>query len=138
MERAAEVDRHHGRPGLRGILPGFYVRPGNAGIVDEDVDASERRHGLVARRLDLGEAGYVDGEGSDEPACLELGRRCLRKLAIAVPDRDGGPGVQQALRNRASDSLGTAGDSREFSREIDLVGQECLPVFESRKATEPT
>ena len=43
QERPVEIDAHHLRPGLRRIFGDRHVGPGDAGVVDQDVDAAERR-----------------------------------------------------------------------------------------------
>ena len=110
-ELAVEVDAHHLRPGLRRILPGRHVRPGDAGVVDQDVDAAERLHGGVARGFDLGELGDVDRDG-DRPCRACRARRAVfvGELAVAIPDRDRGAGLEQPRDDRPADALGAAGD----------------------------
>ena len=136
MERTVEVDRHDLRPGLRRIVPGLYVGTGNAGVIDQNIDAPERGLGGVSRALDLGKLGHVDRDRRDAVARLERVGGFLRELAVAVPDRDRRAGIEKPLDDCAPDALRPAGDDREPAGQIDLVGHAPLPAS-SRKPIEP-
>ena len=66
MEGAVEVDVDDPVPFLEFILIERSVLAGNARRIDEDIDAPERRLGLLHRRFDGGVAGDID---------LDRGRR---------------------------------------------------------------
>ena len=93
IELAVEIDAHHLVPGADRILPGRHVRPGDAGVVDQDVDAAERLHGGVARGFDLGEprdvARHRRGLAADcasSPAACSASAPSRSQIATAAPD----------------------------------------------------
>ena len=109
-------------------------RPADAGVVDENVDAGERGQGRVARLLDAGIVGHIDGKRLDPAAALQLLHGLLAEPAVAIPDGDGGAGVEKALGDRTSDALGPAGDDREAAIEVDPVGHAGLRRAEAYSA----
>src|SRR6185503_7128983 len=124
VKRAVEIDRQHVAPGLQRIFPGRHVRPGDAGIVDQNVDAAERLAGVVARALDLGVVGHVDRKSRNLTSERTAG--LVRKRLVAVPDRDRRAGGEKALDDGAADALGAAGDHRVLARQIDRIRHETL------------
>src|SRR6187551_1861788 len=60
------------------------------------------------------------------------GRACKRD--VAIPERDPGTGGNEALRDRAADALGAAGDDGDAVCEVDLVGHFILHVTYTPRA----
>ena len=72
-EGAVEVDAHHLAPFLDLGLPGLGVDAGDAGVVDEDIDASEALDGGVAGLGDRGGLRHVAGDRVDRsPSALAV------------------------------------------------------------------
>src|SRR5258708_27281324 len=62
-EGPVEIDAQYLAPFVEVGLPYRLVNAGDAGIVDQNVDLTERLQRFVAGRLDGGEIGDVDLEG---------------------------------------------------------------------------
>ena len=118
-ERPVEIDAQHLAPFVEVGLPHRLVDAGDAGIVDEDVDLAERLQRRVARLLDRGEIGNVDLEGRDGAA--DFLRGLFRKRQVVIPDRDLRAGRNEALGDRAAETLRPAGDDGAAAVQIDLV-----------------
>ena len=85
-ERAVEVDAQHLAPFFVVRVPHRFVDACDAGIVDEDVDLSERLERDVARVFDGGQIRHVDLHGDD--ALTNLFRCSFREGDVVIPDRD--------------------------------------------------
>ena len=96
QERPVEIDAHHLRPCLRRIFGDRHVGPGDAGVVDQDVDAAERRDRGVARALDVRQRRHIDGERLDAAVAPQFVRGPLSQ----APRR--GPRSRPRRRNRAA------------------------------------
>ena len=105
-----------------GIVPRVDVGPRNAGIVDQNVDAAEKFQRRVARALDIRIIGDIDGDRLNAAALGQFRRGLLGQFKVAVPDRDGGAGIEKPFDDGAANALRAAGHGREFACEIDLVG----------------
>ena len=96
---------------------------GDAGIVDEDVDAFELGFRLLAERLDLVAVRQIGRE--QFYAVAEFGGQRLQLLdARAVQADDGALRVQHA-GDRLADAAGCAGDERLAAGQIEHV---CLLI----------
>jgi len=119
VERAGEVDVDDAAPFVELVFVERCVLAGDAGRVDEDVDAAEVAldgggglcHGLVV--------GDVDGDARNAGAELRfsLGEQSL----VHVPQADFGARLQQAVGDGKADPLRTAGDHGHAAAKIDLV-----------------
>src|SRR3984957_8723686 len=124
-EGAVEVDAQHLAPLLEVGLPDRLVDPGDAGIVDENLDLAEGFQGFFARFLNGGEVGYVNLDGGDARADF-LGR-LLGQWLVVIPDRDLGAGGDKALGERAPETLRSAGNDGAAAVQIDLVHGYYVP-----------
>ena len=78
----AEVSTAHATPSPN-------IRPGDAGVVDKDVDAAERLHSGVARSLDIGESRDIAHDRRGFAKTAQIASGLLGQRGIAIPDRDG-------------------------------------------------
>ena len=122
IELAVEIDPHDLGPRGRVIFPGLGVRTGDAGVVDQDVDAAKRVLCRIARLFHFGKAGHVAGDRAHLAAVAQFACGLFRQHAIAVPDRHRAPRIQKPLDDRPADALRPAGHHRIPSAEIDPVG----------------
>lgn len=85
MEHAVQIDIEDALPFLDGIVGDGGVHAGNAGVADQDVDAAQRRDGLLlgfGHRVIVGHVHrHADGVAG------KLLQRLLRHARIGVPDR---------------------------------------------------
>jgi hypothetical protein len=84
------------------------VGPGDAGVVDQDVEAPERRLRLFRGGLDVGQAGHIDGDRVRRP--LERAGRLAQGRFHPCPQADAGARGQQAFGDGQADAAGGAGD----------------------------
>ena len=116
-------------------------RAANTRIVHQDVDSPERRHGLVARPLDTSRVGDVDVERKNTLATIgQFLRRPCAARRVAIPDRDCGAGIEEALRDGATDPLCASGDDRKAAIQIDPVGHvrpPCRSILPQSRASAP-
>ena len=82
--------------------------PGDAGIVDEDVERAQRRLGLARQGLDLGTFSEVAGQHGAVPA--ELGRERVERLAAGAGDRHAGALRPERAGDGAAQAARGAGD----------------------------
>jgi len=87
----------------------------------------------VARALDVGVVGDVDGLHGDAAAALECVGGLLRQRRVAVPDHHRRPGVEEALDDGAADTLRAAGHRREAAGKVDFVGHFGPPGWKLAK-----
>lgn len=101
-----------------GVEVGGGTEPGNAGVVDEDVDLA----GLLGEASDCG--GIADVRG-DEARPSALGRDrvddVLSTLGIAPVDQDFGTVTGEPQRDRAADPGGRSGDERLLALEVVVI-----------------
>ena len=93
-----QVDLDDPPPLVDGILPGLVIRPGNARIGDEDVDAAERRGGRRRRRFDLRQVGDVHRLRQHTAARFELAGRFGAFIGVHVPEGHARAGHTRATR----------------------------------------
>jgi hypothetical protein len=89
------------------------VDPGGtaAGVVEQDVDAAERRAGLGEERLDVRWIGQVAGDGEQAGAeRFAGGDRRLQSLGATACDGDGVADAGQAQGGGFADAAATAGN----------------------------
>ena len=88
----------------------------HGGIVDEQAERPERRHGAADQRVGLGLAPEIGLEG-DRAAALghDLADQSVgRRRQLMVVDRDRPTVGREAARDGAADALGGAGDEGGF------------------------
>ena len=92
------------------------------GVVDEDVDASERLVRGLHHRLHRGVVGHVGGQRQHPPAALrgDLGGGRLQRLATARDDGDIGALEGQFARHGLADSTARAGHDRHLARQFQV------------------
>ena len=87
-----------------------------SGIVDQDIDPSERLDGRIDHVGDLDRRGHVGGMDQNlEFSCREIVGDRLRRLGILVVDDDRRAGFGEAARQRAADAATRAGDDRNLA-----------------------
>ena len=128
IERAGEVDADHLVPLLGRVLPGLGDRPGDAGVVDEDVDLAEGVKRLVAGALDGGIVGDVDGRPRSPCPGSAVPSPSSRRAPCRGPRwRRSAPPREQTLDHGAADALGAAGHDGGTAGEIVLHGHARPP-----------
>ena len=102
-EDAADVDREDAVPQLdRGLVE--HADPGDAGVVEQDVDPAEALDDVAGQRLGGVRVGHVDAEVGRDPAGLAISPDGLRGgRAIDVGDGDAGTFGGEEQRRRAAD-----------------------------------
>ncbi len=122
QEGALEVDVDHRVPvGLGDVEEVGGAE--DAGVVDQDVDPSERRERRRGRGLDLAAAGDV---AADRPGLgAELGGERLGRGGVDVPEREPGAARREQPRAGGADAVGGAGDDDDLAGEIECVSWPC-------------
>ena len=127
VERGVEVGVHGAMKGFeRLVLEGADLD--DAGVVDEDVEATEAGVGLVDEVLDLGEIGEVcrdeeDLVGGRDTAFLEESLLGVIELdGIAGGEHEAGSGPAEAAGEREAEAAGAAGDEDDVSGGVDVPG----------------
>src|SRR6266851_8771477 len=118
-EGSVEIDAQDLAPFLEVGFPYRLVDPGDAGVVDENVDLAEGLERGVARLFDRGEIRHVDLERGDAGADFLCG--LLGERLVMIPDRNLGAGGDKTLGDGAPKPLRAAGDDGAAAVEIDLV-----------------
>ena len=121
VEDAHQIHVDDAAPLVDRIFPQRMVGAGDAGVADQDVDATELAHSGCCRALDLGRVGDVDGDGVHASLGTERTRRRLEEVGVQVPQGDGCARREKALGDRAAETFCAAGDYGATSVEIDLV-----------------
>ena len=110
-EQARDVDAHHPLPGLPRI--GLQrLAPGEAGVVDENVQDIGARASLGRERCDAGFVRDRAAETLARPERGELVRRRLASLGLARGDQHPRPGAQERLRADPAEAGRPAGHQR--------------------------
>jgi hypothetical protein len=112
-EHAFYVDGLHPIPLGLGEFMGRLVRPGDAGVVDEDVQTSERGHGGGDRRRHVRFHRDVGVEVARVIA--EPRGQLLSRPVVQVDDGHPGTSFQQTAHASGADAYGSAGHQRHFS-----------------------
>ena len=107
---AEQIDLYHLQPSLQRILPQRMVRPRNARIVDQNVDAAQPRPRSLHGRTDSRRIGDVHGHSLHRAEGRQVVSRAGERLGGTIPQADGGARGGQASGNSASDALGGARD----------------------------
>ncbi len=102
-------------PFLDRIVPGRRIHAGDAGIVDEDVDAAEQLDSLVAGLFDSSKIGDIDGDRSDAAALGQFRGGLLAKSRSRSQIATEAPDSRKPLDDGAADALRATGDDREFA-----------------------
>ena len=117
-----QVDLDHAAERLVvGVLAGQAPQVGDAGVVDEDVDApvgGERGGHDRGDRLGVGDIGRVDADLATV-ALAQPGRVLLEQLGRAGGQRDVRAGPGQRVGEREPEAHGTTGDERHLSRQVE-------------------
>ena len=109
------------RQGVRRVFPKLGIGAGDAGIVDEDVDAAEGVIGFVPGGFNSGEVGEIDLNRDYLAGVREFLTGGLRQRLITVPKADLGARSQKSFSNGPAYPLGSARDHGAPAFEIDLV-----------------
>ena len=114
-ELAGEADVDAAPPVGRVDLLDAAGRPGDAGIVDQRVEAAELRRSLVEQAVDL---GLVRDIGLD-PAGMSgtRGRRRRAPSSATSQTKTRAPWRDQRVGDGAADAAGTGGDQDPLARE---------------------
>src|SRR6266404_4189359 len=118
-EGPVEIDAQDLAPFLEVGFPNRLVDAGDAGIIDENVDLSERFERCVSRLFNRGEIGDIDLERRDCVADFSSG--LVGERLVMIPDRDLCAGSNKALGDGPSKTLRSAGNDSAASVQIDLV-----------------
>jgi hypothetical protein len=95
------------------------ARDMRAGIAHHDIDAAERRDGVLDQRGDVGRLADIGNEASRVGGFQR--RHCVVELAaLAAADRDAAAFLGETLRDREADAAGAAGDQRNFAGESEI------------------
>src|SRR5216684_521397 len=125
-EGPVEIDAQDLAPFLEVGFPYRLVDPGDAGVVDENVDLAESLERGVARLFDRGEIRHVDLERGDAGADFLCG--LLGERLVMIPDRNLGAGGDKTLGDGAPKPLRAAGDDGAAAVQIDLV-HDAIPLL---------
>ena len=122
VEDAGEIRVDHRLPVVSGHLPQRLVAK-NAGVVDEDVEATEAIDGPIDHPFDGGQVADVSGDRRRPVAEAGNGPlgsgRVLPGFIGEKPDGDIRPGLMERLGGDEAEPLAAAGDKRRLSTEID-------------------
>src|SRR5690606_31144056 len=95
----------------------------DAGVVDEDVDASEPPGGAVDEGLYLIAVGDVGGDGEGLPAVLfDLGRERLDPVSAAGAEHEAGTLGTEVAGGGLAEPAARAGDDDDFP--FDLIAHD--------------
>ena len=124
VEHRVHVLVHRATPVLvRHVRQRDVVRRPDAGVSDEDVEATELANGAVEQRRrsrDRGQVGSVCERTHAEPCQLLHDVRRLR-LTRAIPDADVRSAFRQQQRSGAANAARPAGDERALAAKVDHV-----------------
>ena len=122
-ERPLQVEADHLVPHGLGDLAQVTVEQGHAGIVDEDVDATEGLVGGVHQSVELLPSAHV-GRNSQRPPPprLDLGRRRSAGLELSTGDDHIGAGVGQAEGHGPAQPPAPAGHQGHLPGQVEALG----------------
>ena len=89
----------------------------DAGVGDENVDATERGNGLLDARVHLRLVGDVHGHRDRGLVVAQLARGFAGSVDVEVGDGDPAAGLHVALGDGMADAAGGAGNEGHFSVE---------------------
>src|SRR6185295_5395992 len=102
-------------------LPRGAVAAGDAGVVDEDVDAPQALHRDGRRGADRGLVGELHLRRLDPAFRLE-GLACRLEVArVAVPEHHRRARLEEARGDGVADALRATGDDGDAALEVDRV-----------------
>ena len=108
-----QIDINHPLPLLERHVLGRRC-PGDAGVVDENVDLAERRHRAIHYGLDVGRPGHVAPKTFDvKAAAAHLLDRRREPFLAARAEHQRGPGLGQPFGHLAAQSARSAGHDRD-------------------------
>ena len=102
------------------VISATGLEHADAGVVDQDVEAAEVRHGLGERRLDLGvipNAGRDREHARTRGVGAQLGRGGVEACLVRRGDRHRGALREQRARGGEADPARAAGDERNLASE---------------------
>jgi len=93
-----------------------------AGIIDQDVDATEVTRGCGDELLSVLALGEIGGNGQDLPSgfAADLVRRRFERFLAARADRDVRPLARQRAGDALADAETAAGDQRDLARQLQI------------------
>ena len=116
-ERAGQVDVDHLLPLRQGHVLRLR-RPGDAGVVHEDVDPAVGGDRLVHDRLDVGRPGHIaEGAFDLEPLLAHRGNGRREPFLASGAEHERGAGFRETFGHLPSDSARSAGDDRDTAVE---------------------
>ncbi|MOA12074.1 hypothetical protein D3C78_1320400 [compost metagenome] len=101
---------------------------GDAGVVDQHVDAAEALDGQrhrAAHRLGVGDVA-AQAEGLGVEVLLQVLGETVQRGLVEVEDHQLRPGLGEAQHQRPADSRAAAGDQRHLVL-VDLAGEDLAP-----------
>ncbi len=116
-----------------GYLASVVFGPTIAALLIEDIQPTHGAERTGNRCLDTGIVGDIDLFGMHGIGGASLGELSLslfKALSVDVPDDEPCAGVQQALADRVTDTLGSAGNDGDTAGQIDCIRlQDGLPFY---------
>ena len=115
-KRPLEIDAQNLVPQLFGDARRVRVKRRDAGVVDEDVDASQLSVDSLDERVDVAPAPHVTGMAEAAPPEVDdLARDSVARVLLAARDHDVGSRPSEAERHRASEAARASRDERDAS-----------------------
>ena len=113
VEHGGEVDRDHLVPVVGGIIGDRQCHAGDAGIVDQDVEAAELGDGVRHHALDVGAARHVAGLSNQPRNFLGIRRK---RRGVDVADENPRAGRGKRARKFAANAGGAGSDQNPLRR----------------------
>ncbi len=107
VEHRGQIDRDHLVPVVGRIVGDRQRQAGDAGIVDQHIEAAERGDRVGHHALDLGALAHVAGLGGEAG---DLFRQRIERSGVDVADEDFRAGGGKGAREFAADAGGAGGD----------------------------
>ena len=103
---------------------------GDAGVIDEDVEAGMRRRDVAKEGVDRGGIRDVAGVAGGPSARLgDLGGHARGARGIEVSHRHGGAALGEDPRDRRANPRSGPGNERGFSLKIEHSAARNIPCF---------